>query len=127
MQSEIYTVGSVIACIPATILGSKAANFIGQMAPGMPEWAHMLLGPLGALVGLLFAVVWLAKRLKEVEAKNDVREERRQQDRVKLIEVLTLNTETIREAKDTIREAKDTFKETKELMHETRVVMHDVK
>lgn len=74
-------------------------SFVANASPDMPEWMKWILGPLGALVGMIFAVWWLSNRLNKAEAKADKREDERDVDRKTLITVLEQNSSVLRDVK----------------------------
>lgn len=77
-----------------------------QVAPSeLPPWMQWLLGPLGALVGMLFAIWWLSQRLNKAEVKADAREVERDQDRKALIIVLEQNSSVLRDVKTVMEDA----------------------
>lgn len=72
-------------------------------AVAMPDWLSMLLGPLGALVGLIIAIKWLAGRLDKSEEKYDEREKERDDDRKTLILLVEQNGQVLKEVTKTLQ------------------------
>lgn len=60
----------------ASIVGSKTGHFIAQTAH-TPDWLTPLIGPVGALAGMVCAIRWLVTRLDKQEVKADLRETER--------------------------------------------------
>ena len=70
--------------------GVKVGNALADASVGgaVPDWSRYLLGPLGALVGMVVAVWWLAKRLNRVEEQARKDQEARQSA---ILELMTKN------------------------------------
>jgi len=72
----------VFAAGASTLLGGFAGSKVGlavaaalaEVAPPMPEWMQYLLGPFGALVGVLIALRWMTSRLAEAQTAAAERE-----------------------------------------------------
>jgi hypothetical protein len=101
MTSQIETIYAGIATAVSAVIGSKVMTITAiQVSPNeLPPWMQWLLGPLGALVGMLFAIWWLSQRLNKAEEKADARELERDQDRKALIIVLEQNSSVLRDVK----------------------------
>lgn len=108
MTNEIATITGGIMTIPASFLGAKVLGSVGEAAEasGMPDWMRYLLGPMGALIGMIFALWWLAQRLSKAEEKADKREDVRDQERERLIVVIEQNSSVLREVSDVIESLK---------------------
>ncbi len=90
MTTQINAITGFLSALASAIFGSKFCIFLGEVVTSndMPIWMQYLLGPLGALVGLIIALIWMNKRLDRAELKNDARESERDTDRKELIQVL---------------------------------------
>lgn len=103
MTPHFELIYSVFTFISSTMILSKVAvlitNALAQTVH-MPEWTNYLAGPTGALFGMGVAVFWLQKRLSKVEQKYDEREKERDDDRKALIEVLVVNSETLKAVRE---------------------------
>ena len=108
MTDQLSTTAAGVSAIASSILGSKVLPLLGQVANvPMPEWMTWLLGPLGALIGMIFAVWWLAGRLNRAELKADQREAEHDTDRKTLITVVEQNSAVIRQVTETINEIRN--------------------
>lgn len=58
------------------IAGIKAGDVVAQTVTA-PDWSTTLLGPAGALVGVLVALKWMAKRLAKAEEREEIRQAER--------------------------------------------------
>ena len=70
MNSSQHILGALgtLAMTFFGIGGVKFGNALAEASQGaIPDWSRYLLGPLGSLVGMIFAVRWLANRLNRVE------------------------------------------------------------
>lgn len=108
MTDQLSTTAAGVSAMASSIFGAKLLPMLAQAtnAP-MPQWMGWLLGPLGALIGMIFAVWWLAGRLNRAELKADKREEERDADRKTLITVVEQNSAVIREVSDAINKIRD--------------------
>lgn len=90
MITQVNAAAGYMSAVASALFGSKFFLCIGEIATNddMPTWMKYLLGPMGALVGLIVALIWMNKRLDKAEAKIDQREVERDKDRKDLIEVL---------------------------------------
>lgn len=109
MTDIIEGARGALTLVGGGVLGSQLANSTSNliaetMSEPLPPWIQWLVGPLGALIGLSFALKWIADKLAKAEAKIDKREDERDEDRKKLIEVLSENSTVIREVKEVCRE-----------------------
>ena len=109
MTAHLDAAVAAITTFGSALLGSQVARSAGHFMAEtanypMPEWLQWVIGPAGALVGLVIALKWMAGRLNKAEEKIDRREEERDEDRKRLIEVLAENSNVIKEAKEAYRE-----------------------
>ena len=114
MTPHIETFAAGFSTILAGIAGSKLGTILANaMAGNMPEWMQWLLGPFGALIGVLLALVWMTKRLSASEAREEERRKEREADRRATQETLitlvrdtnsvaTAATEIMRDVRKTI-------------------------
>lgn len=103
MNDQLFTTAAGVSTIASSVFGAKILPLIANAtSPEMPQWMGWLLGPLGALIGMIFAVWWLAGRLNKAEEKADKREDERDSDRKTLISVVEQNSAVIREVKEAI-------------------------
>lgn len=95
MTTQLNTVAAILSSVMSAILGSRVFIFIGEVVTEeLPMWIRYILGPVGALVGMLFAIRWLAGRLDKQEQKLDAKEAERDSDRKALMAILE-HTNTI--------------------------------
>jgi hypothetical protein len=107
MTSQVETAVAGISALASSILGSKILPFLANATQSeMPDWMRYLLGPLGALFGMIIAVCWLTKRLDKAEVKADEREDARDIEREKLISVVIENSLVIRDIRSVIEKCK---------------------
>lgn len=107
MTHQLETITAGISTFASAVLGSQIFSALADAAPDqMPGWMKWLLGPLGALVGMILAIYWLSRRLDKAEIKADVREQERDNDRKTLITALVENSQVIREVKEVINKFK---------------------
>ena len=100
MTSQIDTVAAGLATSVSAFLGAQVLPLIADASPtDLPQWMQWLLGPLGALAGMIVAIWWLSQRLNQAEKKADNREAERDQDRKALIIVLEQNSSVLRDVK----------------------------
>lgn len=66
MTGNIETVAAGSSTLLGAFAGSKIGLAIQETIP-MPEWAQLLLGPCGALIGVLVALRWMVQRLAKAE------------------------------------------------------------
>lgn len=84
MTPHLETIAAAVSTLTSAFLGSKLFVFAtevassGQSGP-MPEWMSWLVGPLGALVGMVAAIVWLSKRLNKAEEREEERRKEREE------------------------------------------------
>lgn len=103
MTDHLATTAAAVAILGSSTLGAKVgASVATATGTEAPAWMGIFLGPLGALVGMIFAVWWLAGRLNRAEEKADKREEERDLDRKTLITVVEQNSAVIKEVKEVI-------------------------
>jgi len=89
------TMISTVVLPVAMLVGSKAGTITANLIEGVtPTWASSLLGPLGLLVGTIFAIRWLISRLDKQEAKADLRDVERDKQ-TKTITEMTVQNQAI--------------------------------
>lgn len=82
MTYHLDTFAAASSTLLAGIAGSKVGTVIADTAQGsMPIWMEWALGPFGALVGVLMALVWIVKRLNAAETREEERRKEREIDR----------------------------------------------
>jgi len=82
MTYYIETFAAGASTLLAGIAGSKIGLVIADAAQSsMPPWMAWALGPFGALIGVLLALVWMAKRLTSAEVREEERRKEREADR----------------------------------------------
>lgn len=107
MTSQVESAVAGISALSASLFGAKILPYIAETNPSkMPDWMEYLLGPLGALVGMVVAVCWLTRRLDKAEVKADAREAARDKETTLLITVVTENSAVIREVREVIGKCK---------------------
>jgi len=75
----------------SAVFGSRYLAVVVEDTDGVPKWVGLLIGPVGALVGMIVAIWWLSSRLNKAE----VREEARRVDRESLMKtVIELSEQT---------------------------------
>lgn len=82
MQPHIETFAAAGSTLLSAVAGSKLGLMIANTTP-MPEWMQWLLGPFGALIGVLLALVWMSKRLNIAEVREEERRKEREAERAK--------------------------------------------
>ena len=70
---------------------------LAEIDPSMPDWIKLLLGPMGALIGLIVALWWMVQRLNKAEKRFEERDKERDADRRALILVVEQNSQALRE------------------------------
>lgn len=107
MTNQLETVITGFIAVAASAMGSKTARMIADVtnAP-MPDWMTWLVGPLGALVGLIIALKWMSARLDKAEQKADQKEQARdkeqREERDRLIVALERSTVAMDSVKSVI-------------------------
>ena len=112
MHQHIDTFAAAGSTLLTAIAGSKVGLMIAN-ATQMPEWMQWLLGPFGALIGVLLALVWMSKRLNTAEDREEERRKEREAERknnqdilIALVrdsnQVTTTAVEVMRDVKDTL-------------------------
>jgi hypothetical protein len=112
MQPHIETFAAAGSTLLSAIAGSKVGLMIANVTP-MPEWMQWLLGPFGALIGVVLALVWMSKRLNTAEDREEKRRLEREAERTKNQEtiiallkdsnqVTTTATEVMRDVRQTL-------------------------
>jgi hypothetical protein len=82
MQPHIETFAAAGSTLLSAVAGSKLGLMIANTTP-MPEWMQWLLGPFGALIGVLLALLWMSKRLNIAEVREEERRKEREAERAK--------------------------------------------
>lgn len=107
MTQHLEPAAAFITATTGAIFGSRMFALLADVASNeMPEWMKWLLGPLGALVGMIVAVWWLSNRLNKAEEKADKREDERDADRKTLINVLAQNSLTLESNSSVLKDVK---------------------
>jgi|LakMenEpi03Aug12_release.lakeMendotaPanAssembly.Ray.scaffolds.fasta_scaffold1427043_1 hypothetical protein len=89
MSQQIETFASAASTILSAIAGSKFGSLVAVAgASQMPEWMQWILGPFGALIGVLLALHWMSRRLNAAEAREEARRIEREADRKATTETL---------------------------------------
>lgn len=88
MNLQIETFAATASALIGGVAGSKFGHLIANAAPAMPGWMSWALGPFGALVGVILALVWLAKRLDASEMREETRRLEREADRKATQEIM---------------------------------------
>jgi hypothetical protein len=112
MQQQIETFAAAGSTLLSAIAGSKLGLMIANAMP-MPEWMQWLLGPFGALIGVLLALVWMSKRLNAAEDREETRRKEREAERTNNQDILialvkdsnqvtTTATEVMRDVRETL-------------------------
>jgi hypothetical protein len=103
MTSQIDTLIGAFCAIVGPILGSRIAVSMAEATPiEIPTGIAQLIGPTGALIGLIIALKWMTGRLNKSEDKYEARQkviedrdEKRQKERDAMMHTLTeLNIQT---------------------------------
>lgn len=108
MTPHIESIAGFTATVFSAIAGAVTVPSVAEIATNetLPDWAKWMLGPLGALVGMIVAIKWLTNRLDKAELAAAVdratavaREEKRQIERdsqmAQLIELGTRSNNVI--------------------------------
>ena len=112
MSSQIINAHGILITLISGMAGGKVMAEVGHTLQGVPQWAEWLLGPFGALLGTVAAMVWLLKRLQKAEDREATRQVERDEN-MRTVVSLTLQThEVIRQNSQVITELKDS-QETK--------------
>lgn len=108
MTNHLESIAGFTSTVVSAIFGAITLPSLAQIASNdsMPDWAKWVLGPLGALVGMIVAIRWLTDRLDKQELKMDAREAERDADRKTLISVLTQNSITMEQNSSVLRDVK---------------------
>jgi flagellar biogenesis protein FliO len=107
MTTIIDNITAGLSAVASAVLGSQFLPILGEAtAPEMPQWMQWLMGPLGALVGMVLAIWWLSNRLTKAETKADNREDERDADRKAMISIVEQNSVVLRDVKDVIAKCK---------------------
>jgi hypothetical protein len=97
MTYQFETVATGLLAVSASAVGAKSARLVAEVTSApMPEWMTWLVGPIGALAGLVLALIWMNKRLDRTEAKAEAKETARdardREERDRLIVALEQST-----------------------------------
>lgn len=111
MTSHIDSAVAVISTTGSALLGSQVAQSASSIladatAVPTPDWMQWLIGPAGALVGLVVALRWMAGRLNKADERLQAREDERDEDRKRLIEVLLDSTTTAKNTQEFINQTR---------------------
>jgi hypothetical protein len=84
MTTHLETITAAVSTLTSAFLGSKLFVLATEMASSsqagpMPEWLGWLIGPLGALVGMVAAITWLTRRLNRAEEREEERRKEREE------------------------------------------------
>lgn len=96
IQSEISTFVVGTAGAASIIVGKVAAAVVSvdnsqdAEVTALPEWANYMLGPLGAVVVMGGAVLWLTKRLEKQEKADEARQAKREELLAEQVKASTL-------------------------------------
>lgn len=106
-NQAVDTIAAGISMVVGTGIGSKALPLLANTADqNLPTWFQMLIGPAGALVGLVVALWWMTQRLNRAETRFEEREKERDNDRKQLIIVVEQNSQALREVSSVIIKCK---------------------
>lgn len=95
------------ATVPlSALLGGKTGYLIAETVTPLPVWFSSLLGPAGALVGMILAIRWLIARLDKQELKADARDAERAVNIATMTHITTQNQAIIEQNSDMLRDAK---------------------
>jgi hypothetical protein len=112
MQPHIETFAAAGSTLLSAVAGSKVGLMIANTTP-MPEWMQWLLGPFGALVGVLLALLWMSKRLNLAEDREEERRKEREAERSKnqdtIIMLLKDSNQVTTTAVEVLRDVKHTL------------------
>jgi hypothetical protein len=115
MQPHIETFAAAGSTLLSAVAGSKVGLMIANTTP-MPEWMQWLLGPFGALVGVLMALVWMGKRLNLAEDREEERRKEREVERSKnqdtIISLLKDSNQVTTTAVEVMRDVKRTLEKS---------------
>jgi hypothetical protein len=111
MTTQLETVVTGFTVVAASAFGSKFACFTAEVTSApMPEWMTWLVGPLGALAGLIIALMWMNKRLDRTESKAEAKETARdaqlREERDRLIVALEQSTVAHHDVKEVMEGVK---------------------
>ncbi len=104
-----HTLAGLMAVVGG-VIGSQAIPTALAQTPAH-DWMTQLQGPFGALVGLSIGLYWMKTRLDKAEAKNDKREEERDEDRKNLITVVTQNSIIMNRSSDVLERTGELLEE----------------
>jgi hypothetical protein len=107
MNSYLNTIAGMVSTVASSLLGSKLFIFIGEVATVeevLPSWIKYILGPLGALVGMIIAIKWLTSRLDKAEQKIEKREDERDNDRKLLMGLIEKTNSTLDKTNEKLTE-----------------------
>ena len=107
IRTAIETAVTAVTAVTGTMFGSQVGTTIGAVtadvsATPLPEWFQLMIGPVGAVVGLIVALRWMTHRLDLQEKKYESREEERDNDRKMMIETLANSTVIMRDTRNAV-------------------------
>ena len=96
MTHHLESIAGFTSTIVAAIFGAVTVPSLAEIVTndGLPEWAKWLLGPLGALIGMIIAIKWLTARLDKAEARETARQTERD-EQLKTLVTLGVNSNTV--------------------------------
>lgn len=89
MTHQLESIAGFVSTIVAAIFGAVTLPSMAELATNeqIPDWTKWLLGPLGALIGMIIAIKWLTARLNKAEEREESRREDREKSMEKLVEL----------------------------------------
>lgn len=97
MTNHLEAVAGFISTITAAIFGAVTIPSLAEIASsdGLPDWAKWMLGPLGALIGMIIAIRWLTTRLDKAETREQARQVERDAQMAEVLKLGYRATEVI--------------------------------
>lgn len=116
-QQLLANLEAVFALVLGSCMSVLGSTFGGLIAdtPVIPDWSKPLLGPFGALVGMVFVVWWLTKRLNKVET--DARK-RQDENQDRLLELMKSQIEVSISCKGVIEKNTEVLNKQSEVLEE---------
>jgi len=96
MQHVIHSVEFAVLAVSSYVFGKLTILATASAGGDQPAWLQWIMGPLGALVVMVFAIGWLTKRLDASEK----REIERQQQREAMLQSMAVTNAKIADALD---------------------------
>lgn len=89
MTHHLENIAGFTSTIFAAIFGAVALPPVAEIVTNdqVPGWLKGLLGPMGALVGMIIVIKWLTARLDKSEEKRDRRQEQYDEQMVELVKL----------------------------------------